>query len=64
MRLVERLMDSVRWLESLVADPPVAAERTRTGTATLPVGLPGGARLEISEAGQVPLARALERTKG
>ena len=41
----------VRWLEAVVADPLTAAERTRTVAATWPVSLPGGARLEISDAG-------------
>ena len=46
----------VRWLEAIVgqrADP-------RTGSS-LPVQLPGGTRLEISNARQIPLAAALLR---
>ncbi len=63
-----RPVDPVRWLEAVVTEPAAAAQRSRTGAATLPVGLPGGARLDISDADQVPLVaallRALERTKG
>jgi transposase-like protein len=42
----------VRWLEA-VAEPPSAAALT--------LQLPGGARLEINESAQVPLAAALLR---
>jgi transposase-like protein len=43
----------VRLLEAVVAPAPLAS--------ALQVQLPGGARLEIREAGQVPLAAALVR---
>ena len=63
-----RPTEAVRWLEAVVAGPPAAAERSRTGAATLPVSLPGGARLEISGIDQVVLVaallRALEKHQG
>lgn len=48
-----RRSPSVRLLEAVVSTPPAAAR--------LPVQLPGGARLEITEAGQLPLVVALVR---
>ena len=46
----------VRWLEAVVGQ--TAAHRTGP---SLPVHLPGGIRLEISSARQIPLAAALLR---
>jgi transposase-like protein len=43
----------LRWLEAVVGPAP--------HIAALQVQLPGGARLEIREAGQIPLAAALGR---
>ena len=54
---------TMRWLEALVAEPPVAAATpTAKGAAgTLHLILPGGASLEICDAGQTALAAALLR---
>jgi hypothetical protein len=53
-----RAVDQVQWLEAVV-------EQAQGGSGTKPlaviVQLPGGARLEIREAGQVPLVAALVR---
>jgi alpha-beta hydrolase superfamily lysophospholipase len=49
---------TVRWLEAVVAQSASPAE---DGGSTLPVQLPGGARLEIARLDQVPLAAALLR---
>ena len=48
-----RRSQPVRLLEAVVSSPPAAA--------VLPVQLPGGARLEITEARQLPLVVALVR---
>ena len=47
---------SVRWLEAVVGPPPPSGA---TPAAPLLLHLPGGSRLEITHAGQVPLAAAL-----
>ena len=49
---------TVRWLEAVVARTTNPIDG---GDATLPVHLPGGVRLEISCATQIPLAAALVR---
>ncbi len=46
----------VRWLEAVVGQTA-----DRGAGPSLPVHLPGGIRLEISSAGQIPLAAALLR---
>ena len=50
--------DPLRWLEAVVdqAQTPVA-----TQALTLTLHLPGGARIELADAKQVPLAAALMR---
>ena len=68
-KLAARPAEAVRWLEAVVGDPPAApGPQPQAVAKSLPVSLPGGARLEISDTGQVPLAaallRALERIKG
>ena len=49
---------SVRWLEAIVGPAPPAGS---AGSGSLRLHLPGGSRLEITPAGQVPLAVALLR---
>jgi len=49
---------TARWLEAVVAQ---GASPATGGGSTLPVQLPGGARLEIDRLDQVPLAAALLR---
>jgi hypothetical protein len=51
--------DTLRWLEAVVA--PGADGKIDSGEAGLVVRLPGGARLEITHAGQAALAAALLR---
>ena len=48
----------VRWLEAVVGG---ASSHGDKEAQTLPVQLPGGARLELTRAAQVPLAAALIR---
>ena len=51
---------SVQWLEAVLAPPPGAV--VKTGGLSLVLHLPGGARVEISDAKQVELAAALVRS--
>ena len=50
---------SVRWLEAVLEPPPGSA--VKAGALFLVLHLPGGARVEISEARQMELAVALLR---
>lgn len=55
--------DGTRWLEAVVGSPRLT-EPILPSSAVLIVHGPGGLRLELSEAGQVPLAARLLRELG
>jgi hypothetical protein len=56
---VQAAKQSVRWLEAVVAATPGAV--VKAGGSVLALHLPGGARMEISDARQIDLAVALLR---